>query len=184
MRSKGALLILAVIIMAGLAGCYGCTSYNGIVSSDEAVAKAWADVENQYQRRADLVPNLIDVVESAASVDKKLIEAVEESNEAVERLGRADPSDQAALRKFGEMQQRLSASLTSLTQAVQSDQSIEAHRDLLVQLEGTENRIAVARRKYNEVVADFNRTVRRFPKNLVAGMFGFEARPAFTAEVK
>ena len=184
MRSKGALLIALVVIMAGLAGCYGCTSYNGIVSSDEAVARAWADVENQYQRRADLVPNLIDIVESAASIDKKLIEAVEESNEAVERLGAADPSDQDALKRFAALQQRLSASLTSLTRAVQGDQSIEAHRDLLVQLEGTENRIAVARRKYNEIVAEYNRTVRRFPRNVIAGLFGFEPRPAFTAEVK
>lgn len=184
MRSKGALLIVLLVIVAGLAGCYTWAGYNSIVSSDEAVSRAWADVENQYQRRADLVPKLVDVVESAESIDKKLIEAVEQSNEAVERLGHADPSDQEALRRFAALQQRLSGSLAGLTRAIQSDQSIEAHRDLLVQLEGTENRIAVARRKYNEIVAEYNRTVRRFPRNLVAGLFGFEPRPAFTAEVK
>jgi len=187
MRSKGTLSILILLILAGLAGCYGCTGYNGIVASDEAVEQAWADIQNQYQRRADLVPALIDVVESAASIDQSLIRAVKESRKGVEGAGVSDPSNQAALQRFAEMQARLSGSLSSLTSAIQSDQglqSIEAHRDLLVQLEGTENRIAVARRNYNEIVAEYNRTVRRFPKNIVAGAFGFEPKPAFTAEFK
>lgn len=187
MRSKGALSILVLLILVGLAGCYGCTGYNGIVASDEAVTQAWADVQNQYQRRTDLVPTLIDVVESAASVDEALIKAVKESKKGVEGVRVPDLSDEASLRRYAEMQARLSGSLSSLTSAVQSDQglqSIEAHRDLLVQLEGTENRIAVARRKYNDVVAEYNQTVRRFPRNLVAGIFGFEPKPGFTAEAK
>lgn len=187
MRSKGALAILFLIIVAGLAGCYGCAGYNGLVASEESVSQAWADVENQYQRRADLVPTLIEVVESAAAIDEALIREVKDSRKAAERARVMNPSDKEALNDFAARQQRLSASLSSLTRLVQSGQglqSIEAHRDLLVQLEGTENRIAVARRKYNEVVAEHNQVVRRFPRNLVAGMFGFDALPAFAADVK
>jgi LemA protein len=187
MRSKGVLFILVIVIIAGLGGCYGCASYNGIVSVDESVSQAWSDVENQYQRRADLVPRLIAVVESAASVDEALIKSVRESQEAARQSAVGDPSDTDGLQRFAEMQQRLSSSLASLTEAVQGDQglqSIEAHRDLLVQLEGTENRIAVARRNYNDIVADYNQTVRRFPKNLIAGLFGFDTRSGFTAETK
>jgi LemA protein len=187
MRSRGAIAILVLIIAAGLAGCYGCTGYNDIVASDEAVVQAWADVENQYQRRIDLVPRLIEVVESAESVDRSLIKAVEESREAVEKTRVSDLSDVPSLQRYADRQLKLSSSLTALASAVQSDQglqSIEAHRDLLVQLEGTENRIAVARRKYNQIVGEYNQSVRRFPKNIVAAFFGFEPRPAFSAEVK
>ncbi|HUF11148.1 MAG TPA: LemA family protein [Rhodothermales bacterium] len=187
MRSKGALSILVLLIVVGLAGCYGCTSYNGIVASDEAVAQAWADVENQYQRRTDLVPTLMDVVQSAASIDQGLIAAVKDAKKGVDGVRLTDTSDKPALDRYAEAQQQLSSSLSSLTSAIRSDQglqSIEAHRDLLVQLEGTENRIAVARRNYNDDVAEYNQTVRRFPKNVVAGLFGFEPKPAFTAETK
>jgi len=187
MRSKGALAILGVLILAGLSGCYGCTAYNGLVASEEAVTKAWADVENQYQRRVDLVPKLIQVVESAASIDESLIEALEESAEAVEHTFVSDTRDQESLKRFAESQMELGSQLTSMTQAIRSNEgmaSIEAHRDLLVQMEGTENRIAVARRNYNDAVGEYNREARGFPRNIIAGIFGFAPRQAFSAEVK
>ena len=187
MRSKGVLFILAVALMAGLGWCYGCTSYNGLVSSEETVAQAWADVENQYQRRVDLVPPLLEVVKSAASIDRSLIDAVKESEEAVEHTRVMDASDEVSIRRYADRQLELSSNLQRLRIAVQSDeglQSVEAHRDLLVQIEGTENRIAVARRKYNDVVAEYNQNVRKFPKSLFAGLFGFETRSGFTAETK
>ena len=187
MRSKGVLIILAVVLMAGLGGCYGCASYNGLVSSEETVAQAWSDVENQYQRRVDLVPPLLEVVESASSIDRALIHALKESEEAVEHTRVLDASDEGAIRRYADRQLDLSSNLQRLSSAIRSDQglqSVEAHRDLLIQIEGTENRIAVARRKYNDVVAEYNQTVRKFPKSLFAGIFGFEPRAGFTAETK
>jgi len=187
MRSKGALAILVLLILVGLGGCYGCTAYNGLVASDEAVTKAWADVENQYQRRVDLVPQLIQVVESAASIDESLIKALEESAEAVEHTRVNNLRDEESLRLFAERQMELGSRLASMTQAIRNADgmgSIEAHRDLLVQMEGTENRIAVARRNYNEVVGEYNRDVRGFPRNMIAGLFGFDPRQAFSAEIK
>ena len=185
MRSKGALGLLLLIIIVGLAGCYGCASSNDFVEAEESVAQAWGDVENQYQRRADLVPRLVESVEAAADLERDLVVAVKASREAVLRLAAGSSSDPADIEAFMNAQDRFTSDLTKLTAAAGRRtelQSVEAYRDLLVQLEGTENRIAVARRKYNASVSEYNGLVRRFPKSIFAGIFGFEPKPAFTSD--
>jgi LemA protein len=184
MRSKGAIAIVILIIMAGLAGCYGCATSNRLVEAEEEVSRAWADVENQYQRRADLVPRLVESVESAADLERDLIVAVNRSREAVLNLaGRG--SNPAQVEAFTDVQNQFSANLQDLVSAASTNpelQSVEAYRDLLVQLEGTENRIAVARKRYNESVSEYNRLVRSFPRSLFAGFLGFDPKPAFASD--
>lgn len=184
MRSKGVIAVLILVIMAGLAGCYGCTTSNRLVEADEEVSRAWADVENQYQRRADLVPQLVQSVESAADLERDLIVSVSRSREAALNLaGRGSNPEQ--VQAFTDAQNQFSSDLRDLVTAASTNpelQSVEAYRDLLVQLEGTENRIAVARRHYNQSVSDYNRLVRSFPRSLFAGLLGFDPKPAFTSD--
>ena len=184
MRSKGVIAIAILLVMVGLAGCYGCVTSNTLVDAEEEVSRAWADVENQYQRRADLVPRLVESVEAAADLERDLIVAVSRSREAALNLvGRGStPEDVAA---FTNAQERFSADLQDLVKAASRNgelQSVEAYRDLLVQLEGTENRIAIARRRYNQAVSDYNRLVRTFPRSVFAGLLGFDPKPAFTSD--
>lgn len=185
MRSKGAIGILVVIILVGLAGCYGCAIGNRMVEADEAVSQAWADVENQYQRRADLVPQLVESVEAAAKLERELIVAVNRSRKAALALAGHNPAETENREAYLNAQERFTSDLRGLMSAAARDrelQSVEAYRDLLVQLEGTENRIAVARRRYNKSVSDYNRLVRTFPGNLYAGLLGFDPKPAFVSE--
>lgn len=185
MRSKGAIGILIVIILVGLAGCYGCAVGNRMVEAEEEVSRAWADVENQYQRRADLVPQLVESVEAAADLERELIAAVSRSRRAALSLAGHDPADVENMGAYLDAQERFASDLRALTSAAARDrklQSVEAYRDLLVQLEGTENRIAVARRRYNQSVSDYNRLVRTFPHRLYAGLLGFDPKPAFASE--
>ena len=185
MRSKGAIGILILLILVGLGGCYGCASNNTMVESEEAVSQAWADVENQYQRRADLVPRLVESVEAAADLERDLVVAVNRSRETAQGLAGGDPSRPDDLDAFMRAQDRFSTDLSKLTAAAGSEpglNSVEAYRDLLVQLEGTENRIAVARRRYNQSVSEYNQLVRAFPRSLFAGMLGFDPKPAFTSD--
>jgi LemA protein len=184
MRSKGAIGILLIIILVGLAGCYGCTTNNSLVGAEEEVDRAWADVENQYQRRADLVPQLVESVEAAADLERDLIAAVYRSRDAALSLAASRATSTAEMEAFGRAQEQLAADLGRLTAATKRStdlQTVEAYRDLLVQLEGTENRIAVARRKYNEAVSDFNRMVRTAPRSFFASLLGFEPKPPFTS---
>ncbi len=185
MRSKGAIAIYFFLILIGLGGCYGCATNNTLVTADEVVIQAWANVENQYQRRADLVPNLIESVEAAADLEKDLVVAVRASLEAASSLANESPSDPDGFRAFMVAQRQFAMDLSRLTAAASSDpglRSVEAYRDLLVQLEGTENRIAVERRRYNEAVAQYNQLVRRFPRSIFAGIFGFEPKLGFTSD--
>ena len=185
MRSKGAIGILLILILIGLGGCYGCATNNTLVESEETVSQAWADVENQYQRRSDLVPQLVQSVEAAADLERDLIVAVGRSRDAARSLAGGDPSSRDDVSAFMRAQDQFSSDLSKLTSAAGTDpglQTVEAYRDLLVQLEGTENRIAVARRKYNQTVSDYNRLVRTFPRSFFAGILGFESKPAFTSD--
>lgn len=175
MRSPGAIAILIAALLLGLAGCYGCSVSNTLVGAEEDVNRAWSDVENQYQRRADLVPQLVEAAEAAADLERDLIVAVTRSRAEVLSLGPGNPRSETDLSRFGTAQQRFSEDLSRLTSAAGRHaelQSVEAYRDLLVQIEGTENRIAVARRKYNESVSGYNTLVRTFPRSLYAGMLG------------
>jgi len=174
--------LLAACVLA-LSGC----GYNTIQTQDEAVTAAWSEVVNQYQRRADLIPNLVNVVKGFAAQEQKVLIGVTEARARATSI-QVTPElldDPEALRKFQAAQGELTGALKSLIAIsenypeLKSDQNF---RDLQAQLEGTENRIAVARNRYIEAVQTFNATIRRFPVNLTAMAFGHEVKPNFTVE--
>ncbi len=181
MRLTSTPLILSLIAL--LSGC----GYNTLQSADEQVKASWSEVLNQYQRRADLVPNLVNVVKGAAAQEREVLDAVVEARSRVGSI-QATPeliNDEAAFRQFQEVQGQLSSALARLLAVVENYpdlKSIAAYRDLQAQLEGVENRIAVARRRYIEAVQSYNTTVRSFPSNLTAMLFGFKVKPNFSVE--
>jgi len=168
---------LAVLVLA-LAGC----GYNSILGADEDVKAAWAEVQNQYQRRMELIPNLVSTVKGAADFEQEALQAVVEARSQAAKIN-LDPKlleDPAAFQRFQQAQDQLGGALQRLMVVVERYPQLgatEAFRDLQAQLEGTENRIAVARRDYIEAVRIYNTTRRRFPANVIAGMFGFEKQP-------
>lgn len=186
MRSKGALTILILVLIIGFAGCAGCGSYNSLVSSDETVKEAWGNVETQYQRRADLIPNLVSTVRGAADFEQETLESVTEARARATSINiDVDDLTPERLAEFQAAQQQLSGALGRLLAVSENYPQLratEAFRDLQAQLEGTENRINVARTRYNEAVAAYNSEVRRFPTNIVAGITGFDTRTPFEAE--
>lgn len=183
-RSARAFLSLSVLLMMApvLAGC----GYNSLVGSDEAVKAAWGQVENVYQRRADLVPNLVATVKGSAAHEQNTLAAVTQARaEATQiKLSASDLSDPAKLRAFEQAQGQLSQSLGRLLAVSENYPDLKANanfRDLQAQLEGTENRIAVERRRYNEAVQQYNTLVRAFPSLISAKLFGFHTKEAFHA---
>ncbi len=188
MRSTGAIALLVVLLLVGFAGCAGCGTYNSLVNQDETVNNEWANVESTYQRRADLIPNLVSTVQGAANFESETLQAVTEARTRAVNvtLSAEDLADPAAVRGFMEAQQTLGAATGALINAVHEDYpelgATEAFRDLQTQLEGTENRINVARRDYNGAVQNYNSSVRSFPANIVAGIFGFDRRTPFEAD--
>ena len=179
-------LIVAGLIAAASLTLGGC-GYNTIQTQDEAVKAAWSEVVNQYQRRADLIPNLVNTVKGFAAQEQAVLIGVTEARARATSI-QVTPemlNDPAALAKFQAAQGELTGALKSLLVVVErypelkSDQNF---RDLQAQLEGTENRISVARNRYIESVATFNGTVRRFPVNLTAMIFGYDVKPNFTVE--
>jgi LemA protein len=163
----------------------GC-GYNAVIQQDEGVKAAWAEVENQYQRRADLVPNLVSVVKGAAAFEKETLDAVVTARSKVGSL-QVDAStidDPEKLKRFEQAQGELSSSLSRLLVVSENYpdlKAVGAFRDLQAQLEGTENRITVARRRFIEAVQAYNQTVLSFPTSIGAGMRGKAVRPTFTA---
>lgn len=186
MRSPGAILLLVVLLLVGFAGCAGCGTYNTLVQKDEGVEEAWANVETNYQRRADLVPNLVRTVQGAADFESETLQGVVDARARATgiTLQGDDLDDPAAVARYAEAQQQLSGALGRLLVVSENYpqlQATQAFRDLTVQLEGTENRINTARQRYNGSVRDYNQSVRSFPANLVAGVAGFGRRTPFEA---
>lgn len=187
MRSKGTIAILVVVLLVLFAGCAGCSTYNSLVASEERVEQSWADVETQYQRRADLIPNLVSTVRGAADFERETLESVTQARARATSINLTadDLSDPAKVRAFQEAQSQLSGALSRLLAVSENYPQLratESFRDLQAQLEGTENRINVARRDYNESVRQYNTQVRRFPANIFAGIFGFDRRTPFEAD--
>ncbi len=187
MRSTGAIVLLIVVLLLGFAGCAGCGTYNTLVSQDEAVEQSWADVETQYQRRADLIPNLVNTVKGAANFEQETLESVTEARARATSINVSadDLNDPEKIRQFQEAQSQLSGALGRLLAVAENYpqlQATAAFRDLQVELAGTENRIAVARRDYNGAVQGYNTAVRRFPANVVASFTGFDRRTPFEAD--
>lgn len=185
MKIIGAVLAAALVAVLAVA-LWAVGAYNGIVGRNEAVSTAWAQVENQYQRRADLVPNLVEVVKGSSKFEKDTLTAVVEARAKVGQLtvGKDVLQDPAAFKKFEEAQGGLSSALSRLMVVVEKYpelKSTQGFRDLQVQLEGTENRVAVARMDFNHAAQDYNTSIKRFPGSVVAGFGGFKERPYFSA---
>ena len=171
-------LIVGVVVMVGVGG------YNRLVSLDEGVDAAWGQVENVYQRRADLIPNLVATVKGAAEFEQDTFTAVVEARAKVGQVNIENAPDAAQLAQFQAAQDGLSSALSRLLVVVERYPDLkatQAFRDLQVQLEGTENRIATERHRYNEVARDFNTTRRTFPTVFIANFFGFGEKVYFEA---
>jgi LemA protein len=180
--SKG---LIAVVVILLIFGFVGCGKYNGMVGKDEVVKESWARVESQYQRRADLIPNLVNTVKGAAEFEKSTLTAVIEArSKATSTTINADQLTPENIAKFQGAQDQLSGALSRLLVSVERYPDLKANQNFLElqsQLEGTENRITVARNDFNTVVKDYNQEVRTFPTNLFAGIFGFAQKGYFTA---
>ncbi len=177
------MLLAGVLASVLLSGC----GYNQFQSKDEATKAAWGEVVNQYQRRADLIPNLVNTVKGYASHEKDTLEAVTRARAAATSFQITPEvlNNPEAFQKFQQVQGELSGALSRLMAVSESYPQLKADasfRDLQSQLEGTENRITVARQRYIAAVQDYNVTVRSFPTNLTAMMFGYQAKPSFTVE--
>ena len=177
---------IIIIVVAVIAVIWGISGYNGLVSMDEGVQTKWADVETQYQRRADLIPNLVNTVKGYAAHESETLQAVVEARAKATSMN-IDPSNMSAeqIANFQKAQDGVSSALSRLLVTVEKYPDLKANenfKELQVQLEGTENRISVARRDYNESARKYNTTLRSFPKNILAGMFGFEKKAYFEAQ--
>lgn len=178
-KSIGFLVVLAVIVV------YCCMSYNGLVKKDEAVQTAWANVETQYQRRADLIPNLVNTVKGYASHESQtLMEVTEARANATSVTLSVEELTPERMAEFQQAQGQLQSALGRLLAVAEAYPDLKANenfKELQAQLEGTENRIAVARQDYNAVAREYNVATRSFPSNLVASLFGFVQKPYFDA---
>lgn len=186
MKSIGTLgvvvALLAVLLLAG------CNSYNGFVEGEEDVEQAWSKVQTQYQRRTDLIGNLVETVKGAADFESNTLREVTEARAKATSVNiNLDAEDLTAekIQQFEAAQQQLSSGLGRLLATAESYpqlQATQAFRDLQVQLEGTENRVATARDRFNEEATEFNKSVRRFPGTVFASVFGFSEKPQFEAQ--
>src|SRR5712691_10799693 len=177
------LAAVIVLITAGLAGC----GYNDIQRNDEQVKSAWSEVLNQYQRRADLIPNLVNTVKGFAAQEQQVLTQVTEARSRVGSI-QATPellNDEAAFRRFQQAQAGMTSALSRLLAVAENYPQLKSDanfRDLQAQLEGTENRIAVARNRYIKAVQEYNVLIRQFPVNLTAMLFGYQIKPSFSVE--
>ena len=184
--SKGLITLLIVIGVVLLAFLWVKNGYNKMVQQEEQVTTAWSQVENVYQRRADLIPNLVATVKGYASHERETLEGVVNARAKATQTT-VDPTKmtQESMQKFQEAQGELSQALGRLMVVVERYPDLKANQNFLelqAQLEGTENRISVERNKFNEMAKEYDVAIRRFPKNILAGIFNFENIPYFTAQ--
>lgn len=174
--------LIGFVVLASQSSC----GYNTMVAKDENVEAQWANVENSYQRRADLIPNLVNTVKGSANFEQEtLTQVIEARAKATSVTISPDNLTPENIERFQQAQGELSGALSRLLVSVERYPELKANQNFLelqAQLEGTENRISVERRKFNEAVQDYNTTVRSFPNNLMAGVFGFERKGNFEAE--
>ncbi len=186
--SKKFLIGLGVVVLLAIfAYSFFSGNYNKLVGLDEGVKQAWAEVQNNYQRRADLIPNLVETVKGAANFEQETLQKVIEARANATRPeinAENVLNDPQAFQRFQQAQDNLGSALSRLLVVVERYPELKANQnylDLQTQLEGTENRITTARRRFNESVQSYNSTARTFPVNIIAGMFGFQQRPYFEA---
>ncbi len=180
-------VIIVVVILLIIVG-KGIGTYNNIIALEEGVKAQWAQVENTYQRRFDLIPNLVSTVQGEANFEKSTLTEVMEMRSRMGGTVKLDESlmnDEAALKRFQEMQGSLGGALQRLMAVSENYPDLKSNKsfqELRVQLEGAENRIAVERKRYNETVKEFNTTIRQFPTNIVAGFAGASPKALFSAD--
>jgi len=177
----GLILVIALLVIGWVT-----STYNQLVSLDEEVNQTWAQVQNQYQRRYDLIPNLVETVKGYAKHEREVFTQVTEARAKVGQITITPEvlKDPQAFARFQQAQDALGSAISRLLAVAENYPQLKANENFLqlqAQLEGTENRIAVERRRYNEVVQRYNTYIRRFPANIIAGMFGFKERPYFKA---
>ena len=182
-RNLSLIVILAVILILG--GC-ACSGYNGLVSKDENTKGKWGNVQSDYQRRSDLIPNLVNTVKGAANFEQTtLTNVIEARARATQVQINANDLSPEKIAQFQQAQAGVTGALGRLLAVAEAYPTLQAtqnFRDLQAQLEGTENRIKVSRNDFNGAVQDFNQTARTFPNNLFAGMFGFKPKGYFQSE--
>lgn len=181
------LILLAVFMVSAIAiGSFFMSSYNGLVQKDEAVSNQWAKVQSQYQRRSDLIPNLVNTVKGYAKHESETLQGVISARaKATQMTVNAENMTPEKLQQFQAAQGELTQALGKLLRISERYPDLKANEhfsELQAQLEGTENRITVSRNEYNEAVKTYNVSVRSFPTNMVAGIFGFEKRTPFEAD--
>lgn len=182
-KNKG--LIITIVVIA-LVAIWGISSYNGLVSMDENVSNQWANVETQYQRRSDLIPNLVNTVKGYAKHESETLESVMAARSQATQV-KIDPSNctPQQLAAYQKAQGDVTTALGKLLAITENYPNLKANQNFLElqsQLEGTENRINVARKDFNDTAKKYNTSLRRFPRNIIASMFGFEKRNYFEAE--
>ena len=180
---KSIIIILAVVVILVI---WAVSVYNGLVTMDENVTGQWANVETQYQRRADLIPNLVNTVKGYATHEKETLEGVVAARSQATQI-KVDAEDLTPekLAEYQKAQGAVTSALGKLLAITENYPDLKANQNFLelqAQLEGTENRIAVARTRFNDATRQYNVTIRRFPANLIAGMFGFDQKAYFAAE--
>ena len=182
-KNKGLIITIVVIVLVAL---WGISSYNGLVGMDENVSNKWANVETQYQRRSDLIPNLVNTVKGYAKHESQTLEAVMAARSQATQV-KIDPSNctPQQLAAYQKAQGDVTTALGKLLAITENYPDLKANQNFLElqsQLEGTENRITVARKDFNDAAKSYNQSIRQFPKNILAGMFGFEKKSYFEAE--
>lgn len=182
-KNKG--LIITIVVIA-LVAIWGISSYNGLVSMDENVSNSWANVETQYQRRSDLIPNLVNTVKGYAKHESETLESVMQARSQATQV-KIDPSNctPQQLAAYQKAQGDVTTALGKLLAITENYPDLKANQNFLElqsQLEGTENRINVARKDFNDTAKKYNTSLRHFPRNIIASMFGFEKRNYFEAE--
>ena len=182
-KNKGLIITIVVIVLVAL---WGILSYNGLVGMDENVSNQWANVETQYQRRSDLIPNLVNTVKGYAKHESQTLEAVMAARSQATQV-KIDPSNctPPQLAAYQKAQGDVTTALGKLLAITENYPDLKANQNFLElqsQLEGTENRINVARKDFNDSAKEYNTSLRRFPRNIIASMFGFEKRNYFEAE--
>lgn len=178
----GGVLIIGVILLV----MWGISVYNNLVATEQNVLKQWSQVENQYQRRADLIPNLVNTVKGYANFEREVLTQVTEARARVGQFNVTPEvlNDPQAFEKFQSVQGELSSALSRLLAVVENYPELKANENFLqlqAQLEGTENRISVERKRFNQAVQEYNIMIKRFPASMLAGMFGFHEKQYFKA---
>lgn len=184
--SKGKIIfIIAGVLIVGTIGSV-FTTYNGLVTKDETVSNKWADIQTQYQRRSDLIPNLVNTVKGYAKHESQTLQGVVNARAKATQISvNAEDLTPEKMRQIQAAQGELTQALGKLLRITENYPDLKANQsfsELQAQLEGTENRISVSRKNYNEAVQNYNVSVRRFPANIVAGMFGFDKKTPFEAD--